>query len=661
MKITLGLLLVAPLLYAANPPQAEISNKSIHAGIYLPDAHEGYYRATRFDWSGVVASLEANGHSYFGKWFDASDPRSRDPKIHDAITGPVEEFSPLGYDEARPGESFVKIGVGALRKPKEPEEPKNDPQYDHFATYPITNSGEWTIHKGPDWIEFAQKLPDVAGYSYIYQKRLRLVGNQLVLEHHLRNTGKKTIATSVYEHNFYMLDGRPSGPDVRVKFAFTPRATDGLRNLAEINGKEIDYLHELEKGQTILTPIEGFSAGTSDYDIRVENRNTGAGVRQTGDHPISKMVLWSIRTTVCPEAYIDLKIAPGKEAAWRISYEFYSFSPAPYIGTYSKGIYHTGLAVETDNPSFLAAHPTKRVIYAANEPSNTVSAFSIGADEKLKLINTVPSRGAGPCHIALDKTGKWLFAANYNGGSVAMFPVHDDGSLGEANVFIQHSGSSVNRERQAGPHAHSVNISPDNRFLLVTDLGLDRILSYRFDAVKGTLTPNDPPYIATRLGFGPRHLAFTPNGRFIYVINELSATVTAYQYDAIRGSLKELQTLSTLPDEFTGPKSGAEIAVHPNGNFLYASNRGHDSIAIYRIDPAKGTMTEAGYVSTLGKTPRNFAIDPSGTRLYAANQDSNTVVEFQIDEKTGNLTPDGKPLEVPSPVCILFIPEARTR
>jgi 6-phosphogluconolactonase len=656
----LGLLIAAQLLHAVEPaqtgtpPQIEISDKTIHAKIYLPDAHQGYYQATRFDWSGVIASLEANGHSYFGKWFDAADQRSHDPKINDAITGPVEEFQALGYNESKPGETFVKIGVGSLRKP-------NEPAYRQFATYEIADPGRWTIRKGASWIEFTQQLSDADGYSYIYRKRLSLDGDKLILEHHLKNIGKKTIATSVYEHDFYMLDGQPSGPDTAVKFAFTPRADNPLKGLAEIHGKEIDYPHELATGQTVLTPIEGFSPGTTDYDIRVENQHTGAAVRQTADHPIAKMVLWSIRSTVCPEAYIDLKVAPGHEEEWQITWEFYTIPPAPYIGTYSKGIYQPGLVAVTTSPSFLAAHPSKHVIYAANESSNTVSAFAIEASGQLKLLNSVPSRGDGPCHIALDKTGNWLFAANYNGGSVAVFPVHDDGSLGEATTFIQHSGSSVNHERQAGPHAHSVNISSDNRFLLVTDLGLDRILIYRFDAAKGTLTPNEPPFMAARFGAGPRHLAFTPDGHFVYVINELSATVVAYQYDAVRGSLKELQTLSTLPEDFTGPKSGAEIAVHPNGNFLYASNRGDDSIAVFRIDPRKGTLTDIDRVSTQGKTPRNFAIDPSGTRLYAANQDSNSVVVFRIDEQTGGLTPDGKVFEVPSPVCVLFIPEARTK
>jgi 6-phosphogluconolactonase len=329
------------------------------------------------------------------------------------------------------------------------------------------------------------------------------------------------------------------------------------------------------------------------------------------------------------------------------------------IGTYSKGIYalrdKARLAVETESPSFLVIHPNQRFVYAANEPKNALSAFSIDASGQLKFLNSVPSRGAGPCHVALDKTRKWLFAANYDSGSVAAFPVHEDGSLGESAAFVQHSGSSVNKERQAGPHAHSVNISPDNRFLLVTDLGLDQILVYRFDAAKGTLTPNNPPFARVAAGSGPRHLAFGQDARFAYVINEMASTVTAFAYDSTRGSLREIQTLSALPKDFTGPSDGAEIAVHANGRFLYASIRGLDSIAVFTIDRPTGKLAAQAHVPTQGKTPRNFAIDPSGSLLYAANQASDNVVEFHIDQKTGGLSPAGKVFEVPKPVCVAFV------
>jgi hypothetical protein len=296
-------------------PQASISNAEIRALLYLPDAQSGYYRATRFDWSGVIASLEWHGHNFFGKWFDRYDPT-----IHDAITGPVEEFltngAGLGYDEAKPGDSFVRIGVGAVRKPDEP-------RYRQFSTYEIVDAGKWTISKGSDWIQFVHELHDTAGYAYVYRKKLRLVRNTLVLEHQLKNTGRKTIATSVYEHNFYMLDSQPTGPDSTVRFRFAPRATGDLNGLADVRGTDLVYRHELQPQQTVQTDLEGFAAGARDYDIRVENRRTGAGVRQTGDRPMSKLHLWSIRTTVCPEAFIDLRIEPGKQSTWRITYEFY--------------------------------------------------------------------------------------------------------------------------------------------------------------------------------------------------------------------------------------------------------------------------------------------------------------------------------------------------
>jgi 6-phosphogluconolactonase len=349
-----------------------------------------------------------------------------------------------------------------------------------------------------------------------------------------------------------------------------------------------------------------------------------------------------------------------------------------YVGTYtrlpSKGIYayrfqpatgkftSIGLVAETANPSFLAIHPNQRFLYAANEVSRyqgqsagSISAFSVdAASGQLKLLNQVSSRGPGPCHVAIDKTGKWLFAANYNGGSVAAFPVHDDGTLGEASAFVQHSGSSVNPERQGGPHAHVATLSPDNRFILVADLGSDQVFVYRLDPTKGGLAPNDPPFAKVAPGSGPRHVTFRPDGKFTYVINEMMSTVTTFRYDAGRGSLQELQTLSTLPQGFTGNNSTAEIAVHPNGKFLYASNRGHDSIAIFQIDRANGTLTAAGQVSTQGKTPRSFAIDPTGAYLLAANQDSASVVVFRIDQKTGGLMPIGTVLEIPAPVCITF-------
>lgn len=349
-----------------------------------------------------------------------------------------------------------------------------------------------------------------------------------------------------------------------------------------------------------------------------------------------------------------------------------------YAGTYSrgssKGIYAArfesatgklasiGLVAETPNPTFLAVHPSQRFLYAVNEISNyegqtagSVSAYSINqATGALTLLNRVSSRGAGPCHLDIDKTGKWLFVANYGGGSVAAFPVRTDGTLGDASAFFQHAGSSVHPQRQTGPHAHMAALSPDNRILLVPDLGLDQVLAYRLDAAKGGLTPSDPPFVKTAAGGGPRHLAFRPDGKFVYVLNEMQSTVTAFSYNASLGEMKELQTLSTLPEGHTARNSTAEIVVHPKAKVVYVSNRGHDSIAIFKIDSKKGTLTAADRVPTQGKTPRNFAIDPSGAYLLAANQETGNVVVFRIDPKTGGLTPTGSVLEIPFPVSLVF-------
>jgi 6-phosphogluconolactonase len=351
-----------------------------------------------------------------------------------------------------------------------------------------------------------------------------------------------------------------------------------------------------------------------------------------------------------------------------------------YVGTYtnqpkqpSKGIYAyrfqasgkftpIGAVAETSNPTFLVVDRGGKFLYAANEdstyegkPAGSISAFAVdAASGQLKLLNVVSSGGPGPCHVSMDQTGKWLFAANYAGGSLAVFPVHADGSLGAASTFIQHKGSSVDPARQTAPHAHSVYISPNNRFLLVGDLGLDHVMVYRFDAAKGTLTPNQPPFAAVAPGSGPRHLAFAKDGKFVYVLSEMAATVTVFRYDAGAGRLEQTQSISMLPADYKGLKSGAEIFVHPNGKFLYASNRGHDSIAVFRIDTGSGALTSAGQVSTQGKTPRNFAIDPTGAFLLAANQDSGSIVVFRIDQTTGALTPTGDVLKVPAPVSLVF-------
>jgi len=361
-------------------------------------------------------------------------------------------------------------------------------------------------------------------------------------------------------------------------------------------------------------------------------------------------------------------------------------APAPargqclvYVGTYtgakSKGIYAyrfdsatgalspLGLAAETSHPTFLAIAPNRRFLYAANEisdfggkSSGAVSAFAITPQTgQLTLLNQASSGGPGPCHLVVDKTGKNVLVANYAGGSIEVLPIQPDGRLGAATAFVQHQGASVNPQRQAGPHAHSINLDAANRFAFVADLGLDKVLIYRFGAAQGTLTPNDPPAAALKPGAGPRHFAFHPSGRFAYVINELQSTVTAFNYDAQRGALSELQTVSTLPEGFAGNNSTAEVQVHRSGKFLYGSNRGHDSIAVFAIDPGKGTLSLAEHQPTRGKTPRNFGLDPTGARLLAANQGSDTVVVFGIDQATGRLHPTGQVVEVGAPVCIKFV------
>jgi 6-phosphogluconolactonase len=351
-----------------------------------------------------------------------------------------------------------------------------------------------------------------------------------------------------------------------------------------------------------------------------------------------------------------------------------------YVGTYtdhgSKGIYayrfdsasgqstSLGLAAESTAPSFLAIAPSGRFLYAVNEssqfngqPTGAVSAFAIQPKTAtLTLLNQVPSRGEGPAHIALDRSGKYALVSNYDRGSIAVFPVLQDGRLGDATGFVQHKGSSVNKARQEGPHAHAAVFSPDNRFVIVADLGLDQLLVYRFDAAAGTLG-SDPQIVRAVPGAGPRHLVFGATGRYLYVINEMQSTVVAYAYDAVNGTLSELQIVSALPKGFAQTSEAAEIEMHSSAKFLFASNRGDDSIAVFAVNAKDGTLTPVEIDSTGGKTPRNFVLDPTGAWLLAANQDSDDIVVFRVDPGTGHLTRSGPELHVPSPVCVRFVPE----
>ncbi len=346
-----------------------------------------------------------------------------------------------------------------------------------------------------------------------------------------------------------------------------------------------------------------------------------------------------------------------------------------YVGTYtgpeSKGVYvyrfnpssgeikDLGLAGEAENPSFLAIHPSGDYLYSANEIDNgTVSAFRIDRKTgKLTLLNTVSSHGAGPCSLMVDPTGTNVLVANYNNGSVALLPLKADGSLAEASATDQHKGSGADKRRQRGPHAHSTDFAPGNRFALVSDLGLDKVFIYPFDARAHTLAVKDPAFGVLPPASGPRHLTFDPKGKFAYVVNELNSTVSTFAWDGAKGALNLINTISALPPDSKVETDGAEIQVHPNGRFVYASNRGKaNNLAAFRIDPAKGTLTFLGNTPSGGVAPRNFGLDPTGAWLFAANQNTNNIVLFRVDPKTGKLKPSGKTIERSQPVCVKFVP-----
>jgi 6-phosphogluconolactonase len=352
-----------------------------------------------------------------------------------------------------------------------------------------------------------------------------------------------------------------------------------------------------------------------------------------------------------------------------------------YFGTYtgakSKGIYvsrfdaATGtlsapqLAAETASPSFLAVRPEGDFLYAVNEVdtfdgkrAGSVSAFAVDKHTGLLTpLNQVTSGGPGPAHLSVDHTGGTVFVANYGGGSVESIPIKNDGSLDAPASFVQHTGHSVNPGRQREPHAHQIIVDPSNRFAYVADLGLDKIMIYRFAAAAHTLSPASPASAAVKPGAGPRHVVFTADGRFGYVINELDCTITAFRRDASTGALTETQAISSLPPGVSVEKafSTAEIALSPSGAFLYGSNRGHDSISVFAVDKASGRLTYVDNTPSGGKTPRGFAIEPSGTYLIAGNQDSDSVVVFRIDAASGKLTRTGSTIAVGAPVDVTFV------
>ena len=359
----------------------------------------------------------------------------------------------------------------------------------------------------------------------------------------------------------------------------------------------------------------------------------------------------------------EQKPAPQKK-------DFFAFVGTYTTKTQSKGIYAfrydatsgkltlVGVAAETPDPSFEAIHPSGKFLYAVNEggKASFVTSFALDAKAgRLTQLNQVPALGEDPCYISLDQTGKFILVANYTSGTLAIFPIQPDGKIGEKTAVNQDSGKLGPHKNQNGPHAHWIETSPDNRYVLAVDLGLDQVLIFQFDATKGTLGPHLPPSAVLKAGSGPRHGIFSPNGRFLFVVSELSSTATSFSYDSKTGDLKQINSVSTLPPDFSGRNDVAEVAVHPSGRFLYVSNRGKDSIAIFGIDPKKGTLTAMGGVPTGGKEPRHFTFDPSGNFLFVENQWSDTIVAFHVDGNTGQLTPTGENVSVPSPVCLKFV------
>lgn len=350
-----------------------------------------------------------------------------------------------------------------------------------------------------------------------------------------------------------------------------------------------------------------------------------------------------------------------------------------YIGTYSrgdsKGIYSfvldtgagtltpEGLVAETENPSFLAIHPTGKYLYAVNEidkyqgqASGSVTAFKINASSgKLERLNEVAAGGTTTCHVNISRNGKFAVIANYGSGSCAAFALGPDGKLGERTAFHQHAGTSSDPGRQKGPHAHSVNFDTQNKHVIVADLGLDQVKVYNFNAATGAMTPNEPAFTKVKAGSGPRHFSFHPSGKYAYVINEMACTVTAFNWNAAKGTLTEIDTITTLPGPVEKGFSTAEVVAHPNGKFVYGSNRGHNTIAVFQVDAATGKLKTVEHKSTQGAVPRNFSIDPTGQFLIAANQNTDTIVPFRINQTSGALEQVGAPVKAPVPVCVRYL------
>ena len=359
-----------------------------------------------------------------------------------------------------------------------------------------------------------------------------------------------------------------------------------------------------------------------------------------------------------------------------------NFDYLAFIGTYtkgnvvneglsSKGIYILGYnsnsgeleklntAYEKDNPSFLSVSPNGKYLYSVgeidDERGGALSSYLVDKENaSLNIINSISTGSNGPCHLMTDASGSILLAANYAGGASTLAKINDDGSLNEDVQVIQHQGSSINPERQMEPHAHSINISPSGKYALVPDLGTDKVIIYKIDNESKKLLSNVPEFVKVTPGMGPRHLEFHPNGKVVYVIHELGANISVFDFDDQNGKLNEIQSISTLPKDYD-QKSCADIHISPDGKYLYGSNRGHDSIAIYKVSNEGRKLENIDYQSTLGKTPRNFAIDPKGNFLLAANQDSSDIFTFKINKESGKLDPTGFKIDIPYPVCIKFL------
>jgi 6-phosphogluconolactonase len=342
-----------------------------------------------------------------------------------------------------------------------------------------------------------------------------------------------------------------------------------------------------------------------------------------------------------------------------------------YVGSYGKGVQAyrfsagdgklqpVGLAGKVDAPSFLAADPQFRFLYAVSEESSKpggVAAFAIDRETgSLRALNSTSSGGVSPCHLAVDKTGKMVMVANYTTGGVSAYPILQDGRLGDMSPLMTVQGHSADSKRQSGPHAHQVVISADNRFAYVPDLGLDHIRIYKLDPSTATLTPGNPPFAQQDPGMGPRHMVFSPDENFAYVMNELKSEVSVFRHDKSTGSLAKVQDVSSLPAGYSGENGPAEILIDAAGNYIYATNRGHDSIAVFWVDKGSGTLKQIQVISSEGKAPRGLAIDPTGKFMFAGNQDTNNFVVFHI-EANGQLKPTGRVVNMPTPVAFLFVP-----